>query len=42
MDATDIHNLFNNSRELQKYVLKDLVTDEPDGRQGNNTTTIKV
>ena len=41
MNATDIHNLFNNSKELQKYVLKDLVTDEPDGRPGNNTTVIK-
>ena len=38
MDATDIHNLFNNSKELQKYVLKDFVTDEPDGRPGVNTT----
>ena len=41
MDATDIHNLFNNSKELQKYVLKDLVTDEADCRPGTNTTVIK-
>ena len=40
MDASDLHNLFNEKRELKKYVTKDLVTDDPDGRQGDHTTNI--
>ena len=40
MDASDLHSLFSVHNELKKYVTKDLVTDDPDGRQGNHTTNI--
>ena len=40
MDASDLHNLFNEHKELKKYVTKDLVTDDPDGRQGAHATNI--
>ena len=40
MDASDLHNLFNEHKELKKYVTKDLVTDDLDGRQGAHATNI--
>ena len=40
MDARDLYNLFNEQKDLEKYVTKDLVTDDPDVRQGAHTTNV--
>ena len=40
MDAKDLYNLFTEQKELKKYVTKDVVTDDPDGRQGAHATNI--
>ena len=40
MDASDLHNLFNKHKERKKYVTKDFVTDDPDGRQGAHAINI--
>ena len=40
MNTNDLYNLLTEQKEFEKYVTKDLVTEDPDGRQGAHATDI--